>query len=194
MRHLTLVLFTSFLLVSCKSNGTIIDENLDTLNATKYANTIKVEDLKSHLYKLASEEFKGRRTGEEGQKLAANYLADFYKNNSINSATNDANYFQHIPVEFLNGKSNNDSENVLAFIEGSEKPEEVIVISAHYDHLGVDGVDIYFGADDDASGTTAVLEIAQAFKTAKDSGAGPKRSLLFLHVTGEEQGLLGSSY
>ncbi|MDJ0647050.1 MAG: M28 family peptidase [Flavobacteriaceae bacterium] len=87
-----------------------------------------------------------------------------------------------------------DSENVAAFIKGSEKPDEIIVISAHLDHEGVKGGAIYNGADDDGSGTVAILEIAEAFKAAVDNGQTPKRSILFLHVTGEEKGLLGSQY
>ncbi|WP_204345742.1 M28 family peptidase [Psychroserpens algicola] len=87
------------------------------------------------------------------------------------------------------------SENVVAFIEGSEKPEEFLVISSHLDHIGFtkDG-QINNGADDDGSGTVALLEIAEAFKTAVKDGHGPKRSILFLHVTGEEKGLLGSKH
>ena len=87
-----------------------------------------------------------------------------------------------------------DSENVLAFLKGSEKPDEVIVISAHLDHEGMRDGKIYNGADDDGSGTVAILEIAEAFQTAVKEGNGPKRSILFLHVTGEERGLLGSQY
>lgn len=87
-----------------------------------------------------------------------------------------------------------DSENVLAFIKGSEKPDEIIVISAHLDHEGIKNGEIYNGADDDGSGSVALLEIAEAFKLAQNAGHGPKRSILFLHVTGEEKGLLGSSY
>nr|WP_299381821.1 M28 family peptidase [Allomuricauda sp.] len=88
-----------------------------------------------------------------------------------------------------------DSENVVAFIKGSEKPEEYVVISSHLDHIGItaDG-QINNGADDDGSGTVALLEIAEAFKKALDEGKGPKRSMVFLHVTGEEKGLLGSRY
>lgn len=85
-------------------------------------------------------------------------------------------------------------ENVLAYIKGSEFPDEVVVISAHLDHEGVKNGEIYNGADDDGSGSVALLEIAEAFKKAKDNGHGPKRSVLFLHVTGEEKGLLGSRY
>jgi Zn-dependent M28 family amino/carboxypeptidase len=69
-----------------------------------------------------------------------------------------------------------------------------LVISAHYDHVGTKKGEIYNGADDDGSGTVALLEIAQAFQMAKKAGHGPKRSILFLHVTGEEHGLHGSRY
>lgn len=88
-----------------------------------------------------------------------------------------------------------DSENVAAIIKGSEKPNEYVVISSHLDHIGVnaDG-EINNGADDDGSGTVALLEIAKAFKSAADAGNGSKRSIIFLHVTGEEKGLLGSQY
>ena len=75
-----------------------------------------------------------------------------------------------------------------------KKPEEILVISAHYDHVGMKNGEIYNGADDDGSGTVALLEIAQAFKEAEKKGQGPKRSILFLHVTGEEHGLHGSRY
>jgi len=97
----------------------------------------------------------------------------------------------------LNIKNNSEaivSENVVAFIKGSEKPDEIIVLSAHLDHEGVKNGQVYNGADDDGSGTVAILEIAEAFKLAEKDGHGPKRSILFLHVTGEEKGLLGSRH
>jgi Zn-dependent M28 family amino/carboxypeptidase len=86
------------------------------------------------------------------------------------------------------------SENVVSMIKGSEKPEEYIVISGHLDHEGIKNGEVYNGADDDGSGTVSILEIAQAFKKAQLEGNGPKRSIVFLHVTGEEKGLLGSEY
>lgn len=87
------------------------------------------------------------------------------------------------------------AENVLGFLEGSEKPEEVLVITAHYDHIGIspDG-QINNGADDDGSGTSTVIELAEAFSEAAKKGSGPKRSILFMTVSGEEKGLLGSKY
>jgi len=88
-----------------------------------------------------------------------------------------------------------DSENVVAILKGSEKPDEYVIISSHLDHIGIsDTGEINNGADDDGSGTVALLEIAEAFKKAADAGNGPKRSIVFLHVTGEEKGLLGSQY
>ncbi len=87
------------------------------------------------------------------------------------------------------------SENVVAVLKGTTKPDEYVVISSHLDHIGVTaGGQINNGADDDGSGTVAMLEIAQAFKKAADEGKGPQRSIVFLHVTGEEKGLLGSKY
>lgn len=90
--------------------------------------------------------------------------------------------------------TNLSGENVLGFLEGSDKSEEVIVITAHYDHIGIIGGEIYNGADDDGSGTVAVMEIAEAFAQAKKEGFVPRRSILFMPVSGEEKGLLGSAY
>jgi hypothetical protein len=89
------------------------------------------------------------------------------------------------------------TENVLAFLEGSDKKDEVVVITSHYDHIGKksSGEDlINNGADDDGSGTVAVMQLAKVFAQAKKDGKGPRRSLLFMNVTGEEKGLLGSEY
>ena len=90
------------------------------------------------------------------------------------------------------------TENVLAFVEGSDLKDEVVVLSSHYDHVGVDplavGDGIYNGADDDGSGTVTILEMAEAFAEAKRDGHGPRRSILFLNVSAEEKGLLGSAY
>ena len=166
-------------------------------NPTKYINTITSKDLIKHLYTVASDEMEGRNTGSIGQKKAGNYLISHYQTNGISFPKGATDFYQKVPASFLNAKRNEnlpDSENIWAYIEGSEKPNEVIVISAHYDHIGIENGEIFNGADDDGSGTVALLEIAQAFQIAKKEGNGPKRSILFLHVTGEEHGLLGSSY
>lgn len=163
-------------------------------NVEEYGSTITAAELKDHLYTFASDEFQGRDTGKPGQKKAANYLKDNYMKMEIASPLGGEDYFQDIPSSFFNNKYN-DSENVVAFIKGSEFPEEIVVISAHYDHVGMDSEgNIYNGADDDGSGTVSILEIAEAFKEAQNDGYQPRRSILFLHVTGEEKGLLGSDY
>ena len=158
--------------------------------------SIVANDLKEDLYIIASDDMQGRNTGEAGQKKAAAYLVDQYKKMGINPPKGMNDYFQRIPSTSLKSRRGNlgDSENVLAYIEGTEKPNEVIVISAHYDHIGFKNDEIFNGADDNGSGTVALLELAEAFQKAVKSGKAPKRSILFLHVTGEEHGLLGSKY
>ena len=86
------------------------------------------------------------------------------------------------------------TENVLGFIEGSDLKSEVLVVTAHYDHIGKEDGKVYNGADDDGSGTVGVIELANAFMQAKKQGKGPRRSILFMTVAGEEKGLLGSDY
>jgi len=169
-------------------------EKLNTVE--EYAATITSKELKEMLYIYAGDDMRGRMTGSKGQKLAINYLRDYYIAQGIESALEDDTYFQRVPAEYLTRlKEPSDSENVVAFIQGSEFPEEIIVLSAHLDHVGVDEKgNVFNGADDDGSGTIAMLEMAEAFQRAVKDGNGPKRSILFLHVTGEEIGLYGSRY
>jgi hypothetical protein len=86
------------------------------------------------------------------------------------------------------------SSNVIALLPGTDKKDEYVLITGHYDHLGTKGKDIYYGADDDGSGTTGVLQIAEAYAKAKNEGHGPRRSIVFMTVSGEEKGLLGSEF
>lgn len=173
----------------CATQQKATPTNEDTL----FGKSITKADLQIQLFNLTSSDFEGRKSGEKGQKLAAHYLADYYKNLNIPSAY-DSTYFQSIPKDFFMDLADADSENVVAFIKGSTYPNQYVIISAHYDHLGKKYGRIYAGADDDASGTSAVLEIAEAFKLASDAGNRPKRSVVFLNLTGEEEGLFGSRY
>jgi Zn-dependent M28 family amino/carboxypeptidase len=121
--------------------------------------------------------------GYAAQKAAsqtAGFTAQVYKANialSFNKTT--------IPLH---------SSNVLGILEGTDLKNEYVVITAHYDHLGTKNGTIWFGADDDGSGTVAILELAKAFSKAKAAGKGPRRSILFMTVSGEEKGLWGSDY
>ena len=99
-----------------------------------------------------------------------------------------------LEVNVKNNVNKVQSSNVLGYLEGTDLKDEVLVITAHYDHVGKNGEDIYNGADDDGSGTVAVLELAEAFKMAANDGFKPRRSILFMTVTGEEKGLLGSEW
>ena len=172
--------------------------SFQTSKAKKFAKSITEKELSEHLYIYASDEFEGRDTGEPGQKKAVEYLRNYYKSIGIEPGDLEGDYFQEMTLTMRGRRGQEprtvETENVVAIIKGSEKPDEYVVITAHLDHVGVDDKGIYNGADDDGSGTVALLEIAEAFKKAADKGKGPKRSIVFLHVTGEEKGLLGSAY
>ena len=162
------------------------------MSISDYAETITVQELKENLYVYASDYFQGRETGTVGQKRATDFLQNFYYTNEIRPAKGTDFYIQPMTLNIKGVEIQ--TENVAAIIEGTEFPEEYIVISSHLDHIGMENGEINNGADDDGSGTVALLEIAQAFKMAEINGIGPKRTLVFLHVTGEEKGLLGSKY
>jgi hypothetical protein len=108
--------------------------------------------------------------------------------------TKNGIYNKKIKLSYNNTSEQFKSENVIAMIKGNEFPNEYVIISAHLDHIGTHDGEIFNGADDDGSGTIAILEIAEAFKEAVIDGYGPRRSIVFLHVTAEEKGLLGSKY
>lgn len=158
-------------------------------------------------YQRIKGRFEWMKNNQSGQmELAEDANTDFYTflieekmAKALYSQILNNDTAQNLLVDFsLKIESQNkkiSSENVAAIIKGSEKPDEYLVISSHLDHVGVNSNgEINNGADDDGSGTVALLEIAQAFKKAADEGNGPKRSVVFLHVTGEENGLLGSRF
>ena len=178
------------LLIFILSITTFVNGQLTTV--TDYANTITTQELKEHLYVYASDYFGGRETGTKGQKIAVDFLRDYYIRQNIPPAMGTELYFQKMKLR-INGISV-DTENVVAILEGTQFPDEYVFVSAHLDHIGTHNGKINNGADDDGSGTVAIMEIAEAFKLASKNGIGPKRSLVFLHVSGEEKGLLGSKY
>lgn len=110
--------------------------------------------------------------------------------NAIISKVYTANVLLNTGVQTLELKSS----NVIGLIEGSNKKDEYVFLTAHYDHLGKKDTVIWYGADDDGSGTVGVIEMAEAFAKAKAAGKGPGRTVVFMTVSGEEKGLWGSEY
>jgi hypothetical protein len=104
-------------------------------------------------------------------------------------------YKANIDLSYIKTTKMEHASNVIGLVEGTDKKDEYVFITSHYDHVGKrpDGT-IYYGADDDGSGTTGILELAEAFSKAKAAGKGPRRTIVFMTVSGEEKGLWGSEY
>ena len=177
---------------ACKSqqNVAVKDTSVQAYELSQY---IEEDKIKEMLYTYASDEFKGREAGTEYEYIATEYIRDFYKDLGIAAAPGTQNYYQLIPKGTYSRLAG-DANNVVAYMPGTDKANEVIVLSAHLDHLGVHNGKIFNGADDDGSGTIAIMNIAKAMKKAYDKGIKPRRTIVFLHVTGEEKGLYGSHY
>lgn len=103
-------------------------------------------------------------------------------------------YSSNIELVFSKSSKISSACNVIAVLEGSDLKDQFIFITGHMDHLGKRDTVIYYGADDDGSGSTGVMEIAEAFAEAKKKGKGPRRTMVFMTVSGEEKGLWGSAY
>jgi hypothetical protein len=127
------------------------------------------------------------------EKLARAIAGDDY-DNLKNGQPQPKGYNTNVLLKFNKMTNALQSTDVVGYLEGTDLKDEFLVISAHYDHLGKRDTVIYYGADDDGSGTVSVLELAQAFSKAKAAGKGPRRSILFLANSGEEKGLWGSEF
>jgi hypothetical protein len=103
-------------------------------------------------------------------------------------------YPVNIALELKKTTEHLESSNVIGMLEGTDKKDEAIIVTSHFDHLGKKDSIVYYGADDDGSGTVTVLELAEAFGQAAKEGIRPKRSIIFMTVSGEEKGLWGSDY
>lgn len=163
--------------------------------------SITAEELSAQLHFIASDFFQGRKAGTNAERAVAHYLASYYKGHGIPPlngivTSNLDTYFQPFEISIPNNSGK--SQNVLAFIKGTQLKDEVVILVAHYDHLGADtslaGDSIFNGAADDASGTVALMELAEAFLDAKERGLNINRSILFLHAGAEEIGVLGSNF
>ncbi len=151
--------------------------------------SITASEIAAHVTHLASDELEGREAGTEGGRKAAEYIAKAFASFGLKPIDETGDFFQ--PFEARGRRT----ENVVGFLEGSHptRKSEVLIIGAHYDHLGKNKETgaIYHGADDDASGTAVMMELAEAF--ANDEKR-PERSLLFMAFGAEEKGLIGSRF
>lgn len=168
------------------------------------------QNLRRHVAYLASDKLEGRRTGEKGANSAAGYVMNGFASAKLKGGmikNGKANFLQAFPYKPRNGRGEIIAEakeveayNVIGILEGKDPilKNEAIVIGAHYDHLGRGGMgslaansnEIHHGADDNASGTSALIELARQFSQAKNN----KRTIIFIAFGGEEEGLLGSRY
>jgi len=166
------VIIIAFLcLISC-NNDSVITKNL----------------INKHIITLSSDKMEGRRAGSEGIEKATQYIESEFerigltKYDTLNSYRQNFNFYD---MSFY---------NVIGILKGKSLPNEYVIISAHYDHLGInqkmEGDNIYNGANDNASGTTAVLALAEYFKKLDNN----ERSIVFVAFTAEEMGLVGSRY
>ena len=174
---------------------------------------VDIEDVRRGLTALAHDSMEGRMTGSPGAARAARFIAAEFQAVGLRPAGDSAGWFQRVPLARVEGRRGftlitdaaNDTfpaarrvndVNVAGMLPGSDPAvrDEVIVVGAHFDHVGIrqhaSGDSIFNGADDDASGVIAMIEIARVLS----AGPAPRRSVLFVAFTGEEVGLLGTHH
>ncbi len=192
MKKTSLLVAITLSIVSCKEtqkkDTTIAIVNSSTITQSKNNIVIDTATVKKHLYTLAHDNMQGRKPGTEGIEKAAKYIEGEFKKIGLKPFKDLTTYrqnFEHKNIKMF---------NVLGVLEGKSKKDEFVIVSAHYDHLGVkesgEGDLIYNGANDDASGVVGILALAEYF-AKKDSN---ERSILFVAFTAEEMGLIGSKY
>ncbi|MFH6987068.1 M20/M25/M40 family metallo-hydrolase [Flavobacterium collinsii] len=176
-----------FVFLACKSNPSVATiAPITDSKPVEVTYKVKESEVSDFLKKLSSDEMEGRETGTKGIEKAAVFLEDFFKQNKVKP------YFVSYRDTLTNFKT--PAYNIVGVIEGTDPvlKKEFVVLSAHYDHIGLEKKqqpDVVFnGANDDASGVTAVAELAKYFSETKSN----KRSILFVFFAGEEKGLLGS--
>lgn len=175
-----LILLASFLALTsfaCTDSDLTSQPTLEQIDTEKLISDIKY---------LSSDELEGRKTGTEGNRLAQEFITARFTALGLQPLQNSyEQIFEH--VNSRSGEEFENAVNLIGKIEGTSKSDKYIVITAHYDHLGIRGEDIYNGADDNASGTAALLAIAEYFSSQK-----PQNNLLFIAFDAEEQGLAGA--
>lgn len=196
MKKILLIAMASVFIISCKSKKETIDINSKPGNTKKGMPAFFIDSVivKKHLYTLASDEMEGRKSGTAGIEKAAKYIEGEFKRIGLSTFEGLDSYRQTFNFTNRRTKEEITSANIIGVLEGKSKKEEFVIISAHYDHLGIRKVEgqldsIYNGANDDASGVTGVLALAAYFKNF-----GNERTIIFAAFTAEEMGLVGSTH
>jgi len=152
-------------------------------------------DLRAHMFALAGDDTEGRAIGSEGYLRAARYVIDRLTSAGIQPGWRDPSgemqWLQPVPLDSVSVDGHLKCFNVIGLIPGTDRDlaDEIVIISAHLDHLGRQGEDVYNGANDDASGCATALEIMEAI-----AGQHARRPVMVLLTTGEESGHIGSQY
>jgi len=176
------IIISAFIcLLSIFSNAQTVNQNSFLKEAPLFSETKLLQNIKT----LSSDAFEGRRTGTNGAIKAKDYIINQF--HFFNVLPLDKKFEQSFSFS-TKGKRYN-AANVLGLIKGTEKDGKYIVISAHYDHEGIKNGLIYNGADDDASGVSALISFAEYFKNNP-----PKHSIILAAFDAEELGLYGSKY
>ncbi len=194
MKKIGTILVASTLIIFCGSNKEMNSVNSKT-EKTQVENTFFIDSttVRRHLYALASDDMEGRKSGTKGIEKAAKYIESEFKRIGLTTFEGLETYRQTFNFTPRRGKEEITSANIIGVLEGKSKKEEYVIISAHYDHLGMkkSGVGdlIFNGANDDASGVAGVLALAAYFKKV-----GNERTIVFAAFTAEEMGLIGSTH
>ena len=194
MKKIVITLVASAFIISCDSTKNVPKSEITSAKVENAKSEFFIDSVtvKKHLYTLASDEMEGRKTGTPGIEKAAKYIENEFKKIGLTTFNGLETYRQTFNFTPRKSKEEITTANIIGVLEGKSKKDEIVIISAHYDHLGNEGKgdDIIFnGANDDASGVTGVLALAAFFKKV-----GNERTIVFAAFTGEEMGLIGSTH
>lgn len=183
-----LITFSS--LLSCKTQNKSTTKKSPSISKNQndlYKNKVDSTQIMADIKHLASDELEGRRSGEKGNNLAREYIVTRFKNLGLEKV--DTSFLQPFSIYKRIYKKKYNCNNIIGKITGTKHPEKYIVLTAHFDHLGKRDEKIFNGADDNASGVTAVLQAASFFKKNP-----PMHSILFVAFDAEELGLEGAKH
>jgi len=190
MKSIAPIILVLLIAISCKKQPTMIQNKTASMAYEIDSNTVR-----KHLYTLASDEMEGRGTGTPGIEKAAVYIENEFKRIGLATFQDLETYRQRFTFQNRRTKEKITASNIIGVLEGKSKKDEFVVVSAHFDHLGIRKTtgqldSIYNGANDDASGVTGVLALAEYFKNKGTN----ERTIVFVAFTGEEMGLKGSTH